>query len=51
MQALVVDPSKYDFVFQIDDVAFSVSEDLKILGVTLHNKRAFKENISLNLER
>ena len=40
---------KCEFAFRIDNASVSVSEGLKILGVTLDKKLAFKEHITLQL--
>ena len=50
-QALVLGHSNYEFALPIDNASVSVSEQLKILGVTLDKKLAFKEHISLQLEK
>ena len=50
-QALVLGHSNYEFALRIDNASVSVSAQLKILGVTLDKKLAFKEHISLQLEK
>ena len=50
-QALVLVNSNYGLGLRIDNASVSVSDYLKSLGVTLDKKLAFKELISLQLEK
>ena len=50
-QALVLGHSNYEFALRIDNASVIVSEHLKIIGVTLDKKLAFKEHISLQVEK
>ena len=50
-QALILGPSKYDYSFLMDGASVTVSDYLKILGVTPDKKLSFKDHISLQLEK